>query len=113
MHTSHITTHILDTTLGRPAVGVAVRLQAATPDGWREIGSGVTNADGRILDLGPPRLEAGRYRIEADLGPYYRQLNVEPFFTSVGLSFTLAEPSQHYHVPLLIGPFAISTYRGS
>jgi 5-hydroxyisourate hydrolase len=113
MSVSHITTHILDTVRGRPAAGVAARLEVQEPDGWREIGSGVTNADGRIMDLGPANLGAGNYRIAVDTGAYYRQIEMESFFTSVCLGFALLDPAQHYHVPLLISPFAISTYRGS
>src|SRR5262245_13842330 len=113
MNVSHVTTHVLDTTRGRPAAGVAVRLEARRPDGWEEIGSGVTDADGRITGLGPAALGAGTYRIEVDVGAYYRQAGVEPFFTSASLAFSLADPAQHYHVPLLISPFALSTYRGS
>jgi 5-hydroxyisourate hydrolase len=113
MSVSRITTHILDTSLGQPAAGVSVQLEVQKSDGWHGIGSGVTNADGRITDLGPAELPPGNYRIEVDTGDYYRQIEVKPFFTSVCLSFTLTDPAQHYHVPLLIGPFTISTYRGS
>jgi 5-hydroxyisourate hydrolase len=110
---SHITTHILDTIRGRPAAGVAVRLEARGPAGWREIGAGVTNDDGRIIDLGPAELPAGSYRIEIDTSAYYRTMAMETFFSSVCLGFTLKNPAEHYHVPFLIGPFAISSYRGS
>jgi 5-hydroxyisourate hydrolase len=113
MSVSHITTHILDTSRGRPAAGIAVRLEVQGSDGWHEIGSDVTNEDGRIMDLGPAKLGAGSYRIAVDIGAYYRQIEMESFFTSVFLCFTLLDPAQHYHVPLLISPFAISTYRGS
>lgn len=113
MNGSHITTHVLDTTRGRPAAGISVRLEVRGPDGWREIGAGITNEDGRISSLGPAKLEAGDYRMEADIGEYYRKNKVESFFRTVWLSFYLNEPTQHYHVPLLISPFAVSSYRGS
>lgn len=113
MSVSHITTHVLDTTRGQPAVGVSVRLETQGPDGWREIGSGLTNQDGRIQDLGPAKLAAGRYRIEVDIGAYYQRMHVQSFFSSVSLCLSLTDPAQHYHVPLLITPFAVSTYRGS
>jgi 5-hydroxyisourate hydrolase len=113
MSVSHVTTHILDTTRGRPAAGVSVRLEVQAPDAWREIASAVTDEDGRILNLGPARLQPGRYRLEVDVGAYFQQAQVEPFFTSVQLGFTLTDPAQHYHVPLLITPFAVSSYRGS
>src|SRR5262245_22686693 len=113
MSVSHVTTHILDTTRGRPAAGVSVRLEVQGPDGWREIASAVTDEDGRILNLGPAQLPAGRYRIEADIGAYHQQAQVESFFPWVQLGFTLTDTAQHYHVPLLISPFAVSSYRGS
>ncbi|WP_406694678.1 hydroxyisourate hydrolase [Singulisphaera sp. Ch08] len=113
MSISRITTHILDTTCGRPAIGVSVRLEVQGPNGWLGIGSGVSNEDGRIMNLGPAELAAGNYRIEIDTGAYYQQIETESFFSSVCLSFTLKDPAQHYHVPLLLSPFAISTYRGS
>jgi 5-hydroxyisourate hydrolase len=108
-----ITTHILDTAHGRPAAGVSARLEVQEADGWREIGAGVTNEDGRIADLGPDKLQIGNYRIEVDVGAYYRQTETSAFFSTVCLSFTVGDPAEHYHVPLLISPFAISTYRGS
>lgn len=113
MSVSRITTHILDTARGRPAAGVPARLEVREAGGWREIGSGVTDEDGRITDLGPAELKAGSYRMEIDVGAYHRQSETEAFYSSVCLTFTLADPEQHYHVPLLISPFAISTYRGS
>jgi 5-hydroxyisourate hydrolase len=113
MSTSHITTHILDATHGRPAAGVLVRLQVEASDGWQEIGSGVSNEDGRILNLGPVELAVGNYRIEFETGAYFRRLETECFFTSVCLGIVLKERAQHYHVPLLLSPFAVSTYKGS
>src|SRR5205823_6274785 len=98
---------------GRPAAGISVRLEVQGPDGWHEIGSGATNEDGRIAELGPAELAAGNYRIEIDTGAYYRQMGTETFFSSACAGFTLRDPAQHYHVPFLISPFAISTYRGS
>ncbi len=65
------------------------------------------------MNLGPAELAVGNYRIEIDTGAYYRQIETESFFSSVCLGLVLKDPAQHYHVPLLISPFAISTYRGS
>lgn len=113
MSVSHVTTHVLDTSRGRPAAGVAVRLEAQGPGGWHEVGAGVTDEDGRITDLGPAQLPAGSYRLHIDVGAYFRRTQAEGFFASVSLCFSVTDPTQHYHVPLLISPFAVSTYRGS
>jgi 5-hydroxyisourate hydrolase len=113
MGTSRITTHILDTTCGRPAACVSARLEVEGPNGWQEIGAGVSNEDGRIVKLGPAELAVGNYRIEIDTGAYYQRFEMECFFASVCLGITLKDCTQHYHVPLLISPFAVSTYRGS
>lgn len=113
MNRSHITTHVLDTGTGRPAVGVAARLDRQAPDGWQEVAKGTTDDDGRITSLGPDALEAGTYRIDFETGSYFAATGTETFFPSVSLIFELTDPAQHYHVPLLISPFAYSTYRGS
>lgn len=111
--TSHITTHVLDTGSGRPAAGVAARLEARKAEGWEHIADGVTDGDGRIKKLGPEQLDAGTYRIEYQTGEYFHAAGTETFFPSVALTFSLTDPAQHYHVPLLLSPFAYSTYRGS
>lgn len=112
--TSHITTHVLDTGTGRPAVGVAATLESRNDDGgWQQLAAGSTDADGRIKELGPEQLEAGTYRIEFQTGEYFDATGTDTFFPTVTLAFRLLDPTQHYHVPLLISPFAYSTYRGS
>jgi 5-hydroxyisourate hydrolase len=110
---SAITTHVLDTSRGRPAAGVAVRLERADDGGWVPVGGGTTDADGRASELleGAPR--AGRYRLTFDTGAYFRAAGVEAFFPEVSVQFTLADPAEHHHVPLLLNPFGYSTYRGS
>ncbi|GAB3556233.1 hydroxyisourate hydrolase [Arthrobacter tumbae] len=113
MSRSHITTHVLDTGTGRPAAGVAAALHRLGPDGWEEIAGGTTDDDGRITSLGPEALEAGTFRIDFETGTYFAASETETFFPSVSLIFELTDPAQHYHVPLLISPFAYSTYRGS
>lgn len=110
---SHITTHILDTGTGRPASGVKATLEAKQASGWQEIGSGSTDQDGRINNLGPVAVEAGQYRITFETGAYFGKTGTETFFPEVALGFVIADEAQHYHVPLLISPFAYSTYRGS
>lgn len=112
---SPITTHVLDTSLGRPGAGLAVTLQQRDGAGaWRDIGSGTTNADGRIADLlGPGTLRSGTYRMRFETGAYFRTRGVAGFYPFVEIAFEVVDASQHYHVPLLISPFGYSTYRGS
>lgn len=110
---SHITTHVLDTGTGKPAAGVAASLWSLRDGGWHRIGAGTTDPDGRIGRLGPEALEPGTYRIDFATGDYFAAAGTDTFFPSVSLAFTLTDPAQHYHVPLLLSPFAYSTYRGS
>ena len=105
---SAITTHVLDTAAGRPAVGVPVRLEAIHPDGVTVLADAVTDDDGRVADLGPDQVEAGTYRLVFDTAAYQHG-----FFPEIGITFTVADPAQHYHVPVLLSPYAYSTYRGS
>ncbi len=115
---SSVSTHVLDTGTGRPAAGIAARLLRRTDGYWEQVGQGTTAVDGRIkdfgiTDLGPAGLPEGVYRIEFDTGAYFGSAGVESFFPEVALTFTVASASEHYHVPLLLSPFAYSTYRGS
>lgn len=107
---SQITTHILDASLGRPAADVEVRLEHASGDA---VATGRTDSDGRIPDLGPEALAPGDYRLVFAVGEYFARRSQEAFYPSVAIDFTVADGEQHYHVPLLISPFAYSTYRGS
>ncbi len=111
---SPITTHVLDTRLGKPAVDVKATLAMKAGDDWREIGRGVTNDDGRITDLLPPgSLRIGLYRVCFDTGPYFQSTGITGFYPEVSISFEVADDADHYHVPLLLSPFGYSTYRGS
>lgn len=107
---SHVTTHVLDTALGVPAAGVSVALGGPTGE---IIGTGVTDSDGRITDLGPELLPAGDYQLEFAVGAYFMAAGRPTFFPRVIIHFVLADTTAHYHVPLLLSPFAYSTYRGS
>ncbi|OZM74113.1 hydroxyisourate hydrolase [Amycolatopsis antarctica] len=102
-----VTTHVLDTALGRPAAGVPVRLEDSA---GAEVGSGRTDVDGRVRDLGPKELSAGVYRLVFGTGEY---LGPDAFFPEVTVCFRIADPVSHHHVPLLLSPFSYSTYRGS
>lgn len=112
---SAITTHVLDTSLGRPAEGVAVLLEAAEGAGFRELARGSTDHDGRCRDLlaqGAP-LAKGTHRLTFASGAYFAARGVATFFPHVCIVFEVHDPSQHHHVPLLLSPFGYSTYRGS
>ena len=107
---SPITTHVLDTSIGRPAQGIEVRLERA----GKEIARGETNGDGRVADLlAPGSLERGTYRITFATGPYFAKRNIDCFYPEVSIVFTIEATGEHYHVPLLLNPFGYSTYRGS
>lgn len=105
---THVTTHILDATAGTPAAGVDVSLHSA--DGTPH-GSGRTDTDGRLA-LGPEVLEPGDYALTFATGDYFAAQGVAAFHPSVTIAFTVAD-RPHYHVPLLLSPFAYTTYRGS
>ena len=114
---SGLTTHVLDLAGGRPAAGVAIRLLAKSGDGWRQLAASRADADGRSRLLAPVELTAGGYRLEFDIGAYFRgagATNAEPgFLETVVIDFNVAGADQHLHVPLLVSPFGYSTYRGS
>jgi len=113
---SPITTHVLDTTRGKPAVGVKVILEVYTSaKEWKELARGETDADGRIMDLlnANVNVSAGMYRLTFLVEAYFRSVGQEGFYPSIPIVFTLKEPITHYHVPLLVSPFGYSTYRGS
>jgi 5-hydroxyisourate hydrolase len=99
-----LSTHVLDTAAGRPAAGVAVRLETRSGE---PLGEGVTDADGRIGSLGG-ELDIGEYVLRFDTGAY-----VDGFYPEVVVVFTVADADQHFHVPLLLSPYGYSTYRGS
>ena len=101
-----VTTHVLDAALGRPAAGVGVRLERT--DGT-VLAEGRTDDDGRVRDLGAP--DPGDHRLVFATGAWFAAQGRETFYPEVVVTFTLGEG--HHHVPLLLSPFAYSTYRGS
>lgn len=105
---SLVSTHVLDTVTGLPCAGVPVVL---TGDGLRA--EGVTDADGRLRDLGPDRLEPGTYRISFATGEWFLGQGRESFYPEVVVAFAVTDPDRHLHVPLLLAPYSYSTYRGS
>ncbi|MBO3084673.1 hydroxyisourate hydrolase [Cellulomonas fengjieae] len=109
---SQLTTHVLDTALGRPAAGVPVSLLGWASGRWDELGSAVTDGDGRARSLGPDRVPPGRYRLVFDTAAYFAATDQVGFHPEVVVVFEVVDDA-HYHVPLLLSPFAYSTYRGS
>ena len=112
---SAITTHILDTSTGKPAANVAVTLDFLQDGDWKSVGSGRTNSDGRVPDLINDGFEfqSGQYRIEFAVSEYFETSNTEAFYPYVRIVFIVKDEQSHYHVPLLLNPFGYSTYRGS
>ncbi len=112
---SGITTHVLDTSRGRPAAGVPVTLETREGGGWRTLGRGATDEDGRLRDLLPPDFIPGEgvYRLIFDVASYFDALGAQGFYTEVSVTFVVRDAAAHYHVPLLLSPYGYSTYRGS
>jgi 5-hydroxyisourate hydrolase len=108
-----LSTHVLDAARGRPAAGVPVVLSRRTGDGWERLAAGVTDADGRTGALLPGPLEPGVFRLEFDTGAYFAATGQTGFYPEVSVVFSVTDPASHHHVPLLLSPFAFSTYRGS
>jgi len=108
---SQVTTHVLDAAFGTSAVGVAVELDRQVQDGWSEVASGATGADGRIDALGPDRLVPGVHRLVFATGDYFEATHRPAFYPQVQIAF-LVSGSERIHVPLVLSPFAYSTSRG-
>ena len=110
---SKITTHVLDVSLGRPAAGIPVMLEARKQDaGWSAVGKGTTDKDGRVTNLSTDaRLNPGTYRLTFETAAYLKGKSA--FFPQVTIIFSVEDVSQHYHIPLLLSPYGYSTYRGS
>ena len=108
---SHVTTHVLDTARGRPAAGVVVVLEQAVGDP-PILATATTDVHGRVVELGPGRLEPGVYRLRFNTGGYFAEQAVPSLYPEIVVSIEIREV-EHYHVPLLLSPFGYSTYRGS
>ncbi|RDB28420.1 5-hydroxyisourate hydrolase [Hypsizygus marmoreus] len=130
MSKSPVTCHVLDSSTGKPASGVQIRLQQleisdSGPDIFHPLAKGSTNSDGRCLDLLPPAgsgeertektaLVAGQiYKIVFKTKEYFESTNRTSFYPWVEITFTIEDPNEHYHIPLLISPYSFTTYRGS
>ena len=113
---SAITTHILDTSRGKPAAGVSVALELRIEgDRWEQVGHGETNMDGRLHSLigTGDVIVPGTYRLVFDTRPYFSAQGIRAFHPHVTVVFDVEAGQAHYHVPLLLSPFAYTTYRGS
>jgi 5-hydroxyisourate hydrolase len=111
---SAITTHVLDTSLGRPGTGIRVELHRKSDGAWKLVGEGRTDSNGRCGDLmRNEKPEPGTYRFVFHVGEYFRELKAKTFYSEIPVIFEIGDSNQHYHVPLLISPFGYSTYRGS
>jgi 5-hydroxyisourate hydrolase len=112
---SSITTHVLDVSIGKPAAGVPVILEVEDPgSGWKQLGRGATDKDGRLRDLlGTLTLVEGTYRLTFDTHQYFADRKVLALYPQVSVVFSVHESDRDYHIPLLLSPFGYSTYRGS
>jgi len=111
-----ISTHVLDTASGRPAAGVGVILERQGPGNeFQQVSRARTDTDGRVRELVPGAmdLEEGTYRLTFETGAYFETIDAEGFYPRVSVLFSVRDPSQHHHVPLLLSPYGYSTYRGS
>jgi len=104
-----ISTHVLDTAAGRPAAGIALRLERSTDDGWERVATVATDDDGRVPEVADVA-EPGIFRLVFDSGAYF---GAGTFYPEVQIVFRVADPTEHHHVPLLLSPYGYTTYRGS
>lgn len=108
---STLSTHVLDTAIGKPAAGIRITLSR----GDTILDEGTTDADGRVRELqarsGP--LAPGEYRLRFETAGYFEQSKRHSFYRNITIDFVVGPGGEHYHVPLLLSPFGYSTYRGS
>jgi 5-hydroxyisourate hydrolase len=112
---SSITTHVLDTSLGKPAVGLPVQLSVREGgQQMRVLAASVTDADGRVRQFASDApLGAGSYQLSFETADYFRATQRQAFFERITLEFNVPSAAEHYHVPLLLSPFGYTTYRGT
>lgn len=111
---SQLTTHVLNTSTGKPAADLSIKLKSKTTSNWHTISQGITNDEGRISDFLPPgkTLKRGDYKLVFETEFYFKNHKIKGFYPCIEIQFTVFD-DQHYHVPLLLNPFGYSTYRGS
>jgi 5-hydroxyisourate hydrolase len=110
---TRITSHVLDTSAGRPASGLTVKLERSDSGGSALVASATTDTDGRIRDWTPAGVAAGRYRLVFETGAWFRAAGRDTLYPVVIIEFEVENGVPHYHLPLLLAPFGYSTYRGS
>jgi 5-hydroxyisourate hydrolase len=111
-----ISTHVLDTALGKPAANIGVQLERREESGaWLPLGAAKTDTDGRCAQLLPGEygLPAGQYRLVFETGKYFAGLSVAGLYPVVEITFEVRNGEKHFHVPLLLSPNGYTTYRGS
>ena len=111
---SSISTHVLDTSRGKPAVGVPVRLERKNSTEWLLLGRGETDGDGRCSNLlQTAALVVGTYRLIIDTSSYFQLQSIPYLYPEITITFIVGDTEAHYHIPLLLGPNTYTTYRGS
>ena len=110
---STITTHVLDTALGKPASQVSIALEQLTDEGWQLLSKGKTDHDGRLKTLTPEPIAPGHYRLTAEIGEYFAQSDRSSLYLTAQIDFVITQVGEHFHLPYLITPNSWSTYRGS
>ncbi|MDQ6851405.1 MAG: hydroxyisourate hydrolase [Actinomycetota bacterium] len=106
-----LSTHVLDATTGSPAEGILVTLEQRVDERWERVADLRTDPDGRIRELGAPAV--GVHRVSFATGDYFAGRGVPTFYPEVTVTFEIVDAAAHQHVPLLLSPYAFSTYRGS
>jgi 5-hydroxyisourate hydrolase len=105
-----LSTHVLDAVTGLPAPGLAITLHDGT---GAELASAITDSDGRVASVTGGDIAEGTYRLTFDTGSWFGAREIENFYPEVTITFAVTDTTRHHHVPLLLSPFAYSTYRGS
>jgi 5-hydroxyisourate hydrolase len=109
-----LSTHILDTALGRPVANISLTLSELQADSWISLGHGVTDTDGRCKTLlGDAPLRAATYKIHFATANYFAAQNLNPLYPCIEITFTVTDPTQHHHIPLLLTANGYTTYRGT
>ena len=108
-----VSTHVLDSVTGRPAAGVVVALERLAGALWEAVGTGTTDADGRVASLAPDGVGPGTHRVVFATGEWFAAAGRAAFYPEVTVTFTVSAGDAHLHVPLLLAPYGYSTYRGS
>jgi 5-hydroxyisourate hydrolase len=109
-----LSSHVLDSVRGVPASGVPVRWERLDADTWQPVAEAVTDDDGRVTSWpGDEALGRGTHRLVFGTGDYFAGQDRETFYPEVVVVFAVADTDRHHHVPLLLGPYSYTTYRGS